>query len=446
MISHLACRSLTIGSWRRISQTALDLVVFYSPAKSMMTYYINAESSGFKIEYPFSIIKNITLDSGASNAEGASQMGGLIVELLQPPTFSMDPGSGGWFSCRDFTEDQQASQVMVHHLGGHPKVLSGQLAKLVSLDSFRTRHQQTQSVSAPVSPLGINRPASQPNHLVHPHSQMFQQQDFNMGPPAPRGHKRQRSRSVPVAVDFAQLRQPMQPFMMHHDIPPHIIHHHHIFAPVPQSVPQTPHTFLPPNADAGYFPPPPQQQQPPPPGLTIDTSHAQGFNMEFNKQIPMSATTANSSSEFEPNFYTAGPQSDTFSATHLNTPYQSTFLSPMVDPSTVGTHPASPFHSASPLSTMSHHGDPVIANQSPPLGGYDGANANDVFTLAPNEEGYNEDSFNFNEMYSKQPFQLPFRSPLETPQEEFDFQSMIHFGGETSSLSPEQVEGYTNST
>jgi len=85
----------------------MDLVVFYSPAKSLLTYYINAEASAFKIEYPFSYIKNITLNAGdvSANAEGASQHSGkLIVELNRPPNFSMDAGSGGFFQCRDFTE------------------------------------------------------------------------------------------------------------------------------------------------------------------------------------------------------------------------------------------------------------------------------------------------------------------------------------------------------
>ena len=138
----------------------MDLVIFYSPEKCCITYYINNDSAGYKIEYPFSYIKNITLDNGdmATNAEGAAQRpGGLVVELNRPPNFFMDSsGSGGFFQCGDFTEDQQASQVMVHHLGGHPKVLSGQLAKLVSLESFQNRHNMfdpnTFAVSAPVSP------------------------------------------------------------------------------------------------------------------------------------------------------------------------------------------------------------------------------------------------------------------------------------------------------
>ena len=207
----------------------------------MMTYYIQADGSGFRIEYPFSHIESLTLDNGDNNNAEA----GLVIKLNRPPIFTMDQGSGGWFQCRDFTEDQQASKVLTHHLGGHPKVLSGQLAKLVSLDSFQHRHNPMDLAAGMlgpdfVSPM-IHRPSSQPNHLVHPRHQPAFATDgmFSMGPPPPRGHKRQRSRSVPVAVDFSALRQPITPFVMHqhqhfhthlnnsHSRPP-------IFAPVPQ--------------------------------------------------------------------------------------------------------------------------------------------------------------------------------------------------------------------
>lgn len=38
-------------------------------------------------------------------------------------------------------EREQASAVMLHYLGKHPKVLSDQLAKLMSLDSLMKRHE-----------------------------------------------------------------------------------------------------------------------------------------------------------------------------------------------------------------------------------------------------------------------------------------------------------------
>ncbi|KAH7144199.1 hypothetical protein B0J13DRAFT_622763 [Dactylonectria estremocensis] len=104
-----------------------------------MTYYINNDQVGYKIEYPFSYIKNIFLEN---NEGDPSKLSGIVVELNRPPNFFMDapPSTSGFFQCGDFTEHQQASLVLTHSLGGNPRVLSGQLAKLVSLPSFLNRH------------------------------------------------------------------------------------------------------------------------------------------------------------------------------------------------------------------------------------------------------------------------------------------------------------------
>ncbi|KAF2838181.1 hypothetical protein M501DRAFT_936427 [Patellaria atrata CBS 101060] len=415
VIHHFSCRSLSIGSWRRVGQSAMDLVIFYSPDKCCVTYYINNDSAGYKIEYPFSYIKTISLENGdpQASAEGASQRpGGLIVELNRPPMFHMDSsGSGGFFQCGDFTEDQQASQVLVHHLGGHPKVLSGQLAKLVSLESFQNRHNifdpNALVVSAPVSPVH-HRPASQPNHVVHPHMGVFQDNTFGPSLHPGRGHKRQRSRSVPVAVDFSMLRQPMPSFLIQQEPSPYIPNPE-IFAPVPQH-----HN----NGVAG----------PIGPNLSIDTSA--GYGMDF-RQYPMSATTANSPSEFgTPAFFTSAPQNDAMTAASFNTPYSLPFLSPMIDSS--NTIPPS----ISPLSNMSHT-DPIIANQSPPLTSVSRSDSIDLYNGAHDGQ-FTDEALSLSDIYGKQPMTLPFRSPLEDNLDDFDMQNLVSFNAiDSSSLSPE---------
>ena len=436
VIQHLQCRSLSIGTWRRISQTALDLVVFYSPAKAMFTYYINADSSGFKIEYPFSSIKNITLDTGDASAgvEGASQRsGGLVVELTHPPSFSMDPGSGGFFQCRDFTEDQQASQVLVHHLGGHSKVLSGQLAKLVSLDSFRGRHSLAEPtqfpMSAPVSPLGMHRPSSQPNQIfLHPHAAYMDHSQGTMTPPASRvGHKRQRSRSVPAVFDPSQLRRPLPPFLQQevNAASPRQSHFQqpHIHAPIPQHLPQPvtpqpPTTFEPVGSSltAGS-------------NLTINTTAA-GYDFEF-RAGPMSATTVNSTGT--ENFFLNGPPSETYSHSNMQTPYTGTFYSPMVNPSSLSNPPVSPY-------THPSHGEPIIANQSPPMG-FDRNGSAELYPGAQDQTGLQSDGFNFDEYYGhgKNPaFHLPIRHPEINDQAaqdppDFNFQEFCNFDGASAS-------------
>ncbi|KAF2198459.1 hypothetical protein GQ43DRAFT_378545 [Delitschia confertaspora ATCC 74209] len=413
VIHHFTCRSLSIGSWRRVGQSAMDLVIFYSPEKCCVTYYINNDSAGYKIEYPFSYIKNITLDNGdmTSNAEGASQRpGGLIVELNRPPNFFMD-SSGSFFQCGDFTEEQQASQVLVHHLGGHPKVLSGQLAKLVSLESFQNRHQMFDmnalAVSAPVSPIN-HRPASQPNHLVHPHNGMgmgmFHDGPFGPGGLQHRGHKRQRSRSVPVAVDFSMLRNPMPSFLIQPEPSPYIPNPE-IFAPIPQSAPG-----------------------PIGPSLSIDTSA--GYGMDF-RQYPMSATTAASPSEYgTPAFFTSGPPTDNVPASH--------FQQYNVPPPYIHTPMGPPPHSAATVSSMpsmGHH-DPVIANQSPPMTSFGRDGSVDMYSMS-HDNGISDEALQLSDLYAKQTLDLPFRSPMDE-NVDLDMSNLVSFGTiDPASLSPE---------
>ncbi len=415
VIHHFACRSLSIGSWRRVGQSAMDLVIFYSPDKACVTYYINNDSAGYKIEYPFSHIRNISLDTGdgVTNAEGASQRpGGLIVELNRPPNFFMDDsGSGGFLQCGDFTEEHQASRVLVHHLGGYPKVLSGQLAKLVSLESFQNRFNHFDpnalAVSAPVSPIN-HRPASQPNHMAHPHINVFQDSAFGPSLHPPRGHKRQRSRSVPVAVDLSMLRNPMPSFLIQHEHPQHHMSQPDIYSPIPQH-----HQAFGPVA----------------PNLSIDTSANFTFDL---RQYPMSATTANSPSEYgTPAFFAAGPPSD--SGPPFTSSYSLPYLSPMVDPAGMMNHSASPLSALSP-------GDPVIANQSPPLAALDRSASADLYPMSHDNHGNQEDALSLSEMYSKS-LALPFRNsiPEEHSPADIDLQGLVNYGTiDPASLRPDQ--------
>ncbi|KAF2666518.1 hypothetical protein BT63DRAFT_415652 [Microthyrium microscopicum] len=406
VIHHFTCRSLTVGSWRRIGQSAMDLVVFYSPEKETVTYYINNDSAGYKIEYPFSYIKNITLDNGdpASSAEGASQQsGGLIVELLRPPHFYMDSsGSGGFYEVGDFTEDQQASKVFHHYLGGQGKVLSGQLARLVQLEPYQNRHRRdafglpqdpklamhSRNMGPPQSPAMVtpivHRPASQPNHFIDD-SQLNVFHGTPVGLEAglqpPRGHKRQRSRSVPVAIDWSMLRHPMPSFLA--PPAPSPFHHngHDMIAPIPMYSQHGVH-----------------QQTPMP--LTIDTS----ASFSLNGQYPMSATTAPSPSDFgTPAFFSSAPGPESVATSDMATPFSLSLMSPMPD-STAG-----------PQMNMNHMNgsDPVIANQSPPLTSLGhGPGESELYHIGHDGAMISEDGLNLQsfEWETKQPVMtLPMR-------------------------------------
>ncbi|PBP27982.1 putative homeobox protein HOY1 [Diplocarpon rosae] len=422
VIHHLSCRSLSIGSWRRVGQNAMDLIIFYSPEKGCMTYYINNDQAGYKIEYPFAFIKNIYLENGDMES---GKPGGLVVELNRPPNFFMDSsGSGGFFQCGDFTEDQQASQIMVHQLGGHPKVLSGQLAKLVSLESFMTRHNlfepQQLSVSAPVSPIGM-RPASQPNYNAQAHVGMFQEGwGVNMNGPHPRGpgHKRQRSRSVPMPVDFSMFNNPMPSFLIQQpgEQQQQPQHNSNIFAPIPQQ---------------------PNNLGPLGPTLRIDTSS--GYGMDF-RQYPMSAATTSPSEFASPGFYSQGPDTSALPASsYTTTPYTIPYLSPnpMVDSTSQGMIQPS----VSPLSFLSH-GDPAIVEQSPPMSMMHRSASADIYNMQHDHSNISDDGSGLNEMYSKHSLNLPIHSHspaafAEQAQADMDMNQLVSFDDTPASLSPE---------
>ncbi len=426
VIHYLSCKSLTIGTWRRVGQNAMDLVIFYAPDKACITYYINNDSAGYKIEFPFSYIKSITLE----NAEGLPEdpLGmpvrppGLMLELNRPPNFFMDTsGTGGFSQCGDFTEDQQASKVMSHYMGGHPRVLSGQLAKLVSLETYQNRHglfdPTALSVPLPISP--IPRPASQPNQMSHPHLALFQENPFGMNlHPGHRGHKRTRSRSVPAAIDFSLLQSPMPSF--HIQRPSVNMTDANIYAPIPQH-----HNNLGPN-------------------LRIDTTSSYGLDF---RPYPMSAATTTSPSDYaSPQFYTTGAHMDSIPATSFNPSYSLPFLSPMVEHRNM-IHP-----SVSPLSTISQ-GDPVIAGQSPPLSNMHRSPSAEFLTISQEHRGsMSDDGLLLSEMYSKQNLNLPMHSPSvedmgmaiqmheESSSEEMDLHNLVSYGTiDPSSLSPENI-------
>jgi hypothetical protein len=402
----------------RVGQNAMDLIIFYSPDKCTMTYYINNDQAGYKIEYPFSYIKNIYLN----NAEG-DHMGGITIELLHPPNFFMDSSTTATFiQVRDFTEDLQASTVLTHHLGGNPKVLSGQLAKLISLEAFIHRHSapppmldqfHPMSMSAPVSP--IPRPSSQPN-FAQPHVGMYQESQWGItahqtmmmrGP----GHKRQRSRSVPGPIDFQTMQLLQQPPSFHitqpENMPP--AHNPHIFSPVPQQ---------------------PNLLGPVGPNLRIDTRAS--FGSLDMRSYPLSATTAPSPSEFSsPNFFASqAPENNGIPAASF-TPYSGTF-SPLVNPANLGVPPPS----ISPLSF--NHPDPAIVGESPPM------------SVPPIGEGsaISDDGTSLNDMYpaNKHTMSLPlhphspFTEPHQADMELNQFMDLKNFEGDHASLSPESVQ------
>jgi len=150
--------------------------------------------------------------------------------------------------------------------------------------------------------------------------------------------------------------------------------------------------------EKSFFSTPNHHQQSPMP-LSIDTNTP--FQMDF-RSYPMSATTAPSPSEFgTPAFFSAAPGNDGAAPSDMSTPFSLSMMSPMQH-TTVG-----------PQITIGQMGvgDPVIANQSPPLTSVGhGPNDAELYQLGQDgsvlDDGFSLQNFEWD---SKQPLSLPMR-------------------------------------
>lgn len=390
VIHHFPCRSLNIGSWRRIGQNAMDLVVFYSPEKACITYYINNDSAGYKIEFPFRHIKSIDLETlnvpmAPPNTHGGQMQGQLVIQLMRPPHFFMDTsGSGGFVQCGDFTEDQQATQILTHTLGGNAKSLQAQLSKLLNLDVFQNRHRQPfmfdATFAAPPSP--PMRPSSASGMMAPP--SLVQQEARGHVIANPYRHKRQRSRSVPNINDFANFG-PMPTFQFDDVI----------------VEPENEDFFLgnsvsPKMEEAGVnnqlFAPAPQHPHALSNNLRIDTS-APGF-LDYRPAYPLSAATTASVSEYAASPGLPGQLPGELAMTPgLHSPFVD---QPWLSPHMVHANGMIP-QSVSPLSALSN-GDPIIASGSPPF--LDRTGSAELFPMNHEQALYGNDELT--DMYAKQ--------------------------------------------
>ena len=391
----------------------MDLVVFYSPEQACLTYYINNDSAGYKIEYPFASIKSIELethDLPLSAANGQKQ-GQLVISLSRPPNFFMDSsGHGGFFQCGDFTQDQQATQVLTHYLGGPPKILAGQLAKLVTVDAFVNRHSNAPALyeqplmanvtmSAPVSP-HIVRPASSNDVPAWPPQDVAPGHKFHLK------HRRTRSRSVPAGHDFSLMQANMPSFNFHN----HHHHHHHVQDGSSSSgggSDGTGHLYAP----APMHPHALAVNAPSDGPLRIDTSSDLfDYHPSGSAGYPLSATTTASPSEYaSPSMLNSALHHD---PDGYGPPYNVPFLSPLQGGSTTPTTANGMGPSTS--SPILLGSDPIIASGSPPLTcDMDRSGSTELF-LSP----YDERSLfpeQLSEMYSKQTLSLSMAVVHDSP-------------------------------
>ncbi|KAG5367119.1 Homeobox protein [Yarrowia sp. B02] len=121
--------SLTIGNWRRLSP---QLSLAYYPATDSMSYHMTSEKTQFRMQFPFSLIKEIHVSRNPHDTLGA-----LTLTITNAPSFSimMEKTPGRWVGCHDFSEGKQASHVMTHVCNGPATVLQQQLSRVFALRS-----------------------------------------------------------------------------------------------------------------------------------------------------------------------------------------------------------------------------------------------------------------------------------------------------------------------
>lgn len=118
-----------IGSWIQVKKKIENLLIFYSKSNCTMTYYLSTDKAEYKIEYSFTDIQDIHINTT-----------GHILEILVDgiPTFSTRPRNGPeiFYECGDFTEGYQAHNVLVHRLYSQEQPAIIQIKGLKRLDSF----------------------------------------------------------------------------------------------------------------------------------------------------------------------------------------------------------------------------------------------------------------------------------------------------------------------
>ncbi|PWN45257.1 hypothetical protein IE81DRAFT_210090 [Ceraceosorus guamensis] len=132
--------SLTVGTWRRVQP---GLTCFFSRANKRFEWRLINDSIGFKLELPWKIVKSISLE-GPFDSAGAAQ-GRISIQLHRAPLFYLEvfrsnerDGSESttksWRQNDDFTQERQASEVLLHELEGPYEQLRVAVHHLMTLE------------------------------------------------------------------------------------------------------------------------------------------------------------------------------------------------------------------------------------------------------------------------------------------------------------------------
>lgn len=220
--TRFSCRSLTIGTWRRVACTSNDLICYFSKTEPKFTHYINSGASGFKIEFAIASVAKFDLRYAQQN--DLKELGRATITLSRAPLFFIETPAGGWKQCIDFTENVQATTVFAHAMVGPYQHLKRSFTDLAStyketIGLMTFEDLETAPIPEQLAPplaFEQNYPAiatrtSQSAGFTTPDGQALRRNPTNAlfmdnSNMSSRGsHRRTRSRSAPMTVDFSQI-------------------------------------------------------------------------------------------------------------------------------------------------------------------------------------------------------------------------------------------------
>ncbi|KAF8736591.1 hypothetical protein AX14_014325 [Amanita brunnescens Koide BX004] len=117
-VTCIPCKSLTIGTWRRITIAGgrPDLIAYVCESSQCLTWFIQSEGWSFKMTIP---LRNVIQTNFVNEKPG---FGTLSFHLSESPHFYLKENGQerqyGWKRCDDWTEDCQASKILQHDLSG----------------------------------------------------------------------------------------------------------------------------------------------------------------------------------------------------------------------------------------------------------------------------------------------------------------------------------------
>ncbi|KAI7902483.1 uncharacterized protein BX663DRAFT_511207 [Cokeromyces recurvatus] len=134
-IQSISAETLQIGTWKRVTLNPHDLQCQYDKGNKLFSWCIQDGLSKFKMEFPESSLKSIQLMPLQTRA-GWARLEMFILSAEHISFYMKSLHQHGWVQCRDYTEDKQASTVLLHQLDGPALALKAELDILLKENPY----------------------------------------------------------------------------------------------------------------------------------------------------------------------------------------------------------------------------------------------------------------------------------------------------------------------